>query len=58
MPAVFFLGVFSDVSFGAGVVLRGQVVIVATDNQHLTIPGGAILENCIVEGALDLITRN
>jgi UTP--glucose-1-phosphate uridylyltransferase len=47
-----------DVVFGSGVVLRGQVVVFASDGEKLTIPSGCLLENCIVQGALEIVSRS
>lgn len=52
------LTIAGDVSIGTDVVLRGQVVIVAQDNERLAIPAGSILENCTVQGALEIVGRS
>jgi len=49
------LTVSGDVTFGAGVVLRGTVIIVANHGCHINIPDGAILENKVVSGNLSIL---
>eukprot|EP00123_Amoebidium_parasiticum_P012075 comp21094_c0_seq2/m.28475 comp21094_c0_seq2/g.28475 ORF comp21094_c0_seq2/g.28475 comp21094_c0_seq2/m.28475 type:complete len:499 (-) comp21094_c0_seq2:236-1732(-) len=49
------LTVTGDVTFGAGVVLRGTVIIVANHGDRIDIPPGAILENKIVSGNLRIL---
>ncbi|CAG9856697.1 unnamed protein product [Phyllotreta striolata] len=46
--------VTGDVSFGKGVVLKGTVVIIANEGGKIFVPGGAVLENNIVEGDLKI----
>jgi len=49
------LTVSGDVTFGAGVVLRGTVIIVANHGCCINIPDGAILENKVVSGNLSIL---
>ncbi|PWN26457.1 putative UTP-glucose-1-phosphate uridylyltransferase [Jaminaea rosea] len=49
------LTVSGDVVFGRGVQLRGTVIIVANEGQHITIPEGSVLENKLISGALSVI---
>ena len=46
------LTVVGDVRFGAGVELRGNVVIVAEEGKTLFIPPGSIIDNVTVTGSL------
>lgn len=48
------LTVAGDVWFGRGVTLRGTVIIVANEGQKIQLPDGAILENKLVSGNLQL----
>ncbi|KAL8276239.1 hypothetical protein RQP46_011356 [Phenoliferia psychrophenolica] len=48
------LTVAGDVSFGRGVTLRGTVIIVANEGSKIEVPDGAILENKLVSGNLQL----
>ncbi|KIW81346.1 hypothetical protein AYO20_09303 [Fonsecaea nubica] len=49
------LTVTGDVNFGRGIVLKGTVIIVATENSTIDIPPGSILENVVVQGSLRLL---
>lgn len=49
------LTVSGDVVFGKGVVLRGTVVIVATEGNRIDVPDGAVLENKVVTGGLRVL---
>ena len=49
------LTVTGDVTFGAGVQLRGTVIIVANHGSRIDIPPGAILENKVVSGNLRIL---
>jgi UTP--glucose-1-phosphate uridylyltransferase len=49
------LTVTGDVNFGRGIVLKGTVIIVATENSTIDIPPGSILENCVVQGSLRIL---
>lgn len=49
------LTVSGDVTFGAGVVLRGTVIIVANHGSRIDIPEGSILENKVVSGNLRIL---
>eukprot|EP01102_Stenamoeba_stenopodia_P008629 TRINITY_DN2506_c0_g2_i1.p1 TRINITY_DN2506_c0_g2~~TRINITY_DN2506_c0_g2_i1.p1 ORF type:complete len:498 (+),score=130.22 TRINITY_DN2506_c0_g2_i1:156-1649(+) len=44
-----------DVVFGSDVTLKGTVIIVANDGEHLDIPDGAILENKVVSGSFYIL---
>ncbi|EPX71799.1 UTP-glucose-1-phosphate uridylyltransferase [Schizosaccharomyces octosporus yFS286] len=44
------LSISGNVYFGKNVVLKGNVVIVASPNATLHIPPNAVLENCVVSG--------
>ena len=46
------LTVTGDVCFGRGVTLKGTVIIIARDGEHIDIPPNALLENKIVTGSL------
>ena len=48
------LTVTGDVCFGRGVTLKGTVIIIARDGEHIDIPPNALLENKIVTGSLRL----
>jgi len=48
------LKVTGDVWFGAGVVLKGKVVITAKSGVKLEIPDGAVIENMEINGPEDL----
>lgn len=49
------LTVSGDVTFGAGVVLRGTIIIVANHGSRIDIPEGSILENKVVSGNLRIL---
>ncbi|PPQ65663.1 hypothetical protein CVT26_000295 [Gymnopilus dilepis] len=49
------LTIAGDVHFGRNVTLRGTVIIVANEGQHIDIPDGSVLENRLVSGNLDVI---
>jgi len=49
------LTVTGDVNFGRGIVLKGTVIIVATENSTIDIPPGSILENVVVQGSLRIL---
>jgi len=49
------LTVSGSVRFGKNVTLRGTVIIVATHGEIIHIPDGAILENNVVGGALNIV---
>ena len=49
------LTVMGDVSFGRNVVLKGTVIIVANEGNHIAIPDGSVLENKLVTGNLCII---
>ncbi|KAJ7072205.1 UTP-glucose-1-phosphate uridylyltransferase [Mycena amicta] len=51
------LTVSGDIYFGAGVTLRGTVIILANDGQCVTIPDGAVLADRLVNGNLTVIVR-
>merc|ERR1712093_959131 len=49
------LTVTGPVNLGRGIVLKGTVIIVATENSTIDIPPGSILENVVVQGSLRLL---
>jgi len=49
------LTVSGDVTFGAHVVLKGTVIIVANHGSRIDIPEGSILENKVVSGNLRIL---
>jgi UTP--glucose-1-phosphate uridylyltransferase len=49
------LTVSGDVTFGSGVELRGNVIIVANHGSRIDIPSGAILENKVISGNLRIV---
>jgi UTP--glucose-1-phosphate uridylyltransferase len=49
------LTVSGNVHFGAGVALRGTVIIVANEGAEIHIPAGSILENKVVTGNLRIL---
>lgn len=49
------LTVSGDVTFGAEVVLRGNVIVVANHGNRIDIPPGSILENKVVSGNLRIL---
>ena len=50
------LTVSGNVYFGAGVVLKGTVVIVCNEGSRIDIPDNAVLDNVVVTGSLRLIS--
>jgi UTP--glucose-1-phosphate uridylyltransferase len=48
------LTISGDVTLGRGVVLKGTVIIVATEGNRIDIPDGSILEDQVVTGSLRL----
>ncbi|CAA19137.1 putative UTP--glucose-1-phosphate uridylyltransferase [Schizosaccharomyces pombe] len=44
------LSISGNVYFGRNVILKGNIVIVASENTILCIPSNAVLENCVVTG--------
>ncbi|KAK2960505.1 putative UTP--glucose-1-phosphate uridylyltransferase [Blattamonas nauphoetae] len=51
------LTIVGDVTFQAGVELKGNIVIVPTEGKKLVIPAGSVLDNCTVTGCLSVIPR-
>lgn len=49
------LTVSGNVSFGANVVLKGTVIIIANHGERIDIPAGSLLENKIVSGNLRIL---
>jgi len=49
------LTVSGDVTFGAGVQLKGTVIIVANHGSRIDIPDGSVLENKVVSGNLRIL---
>ena len=49
------LTITGGVNLGRGVVLKGTVIIVATEGSTIDVPPGAILENVVVQGSLRLL---
>ncbi|KAF7306169.1 UTP--glucose-1-phosphate uridylyltransferase [Mycena chlorophos] len=49
------LTVVGDVYIGKRVTLRGQVIIIASEGQRITIPDGAVLSDRLVNGNLTVI---
>ncbi|KAI9680984.1 MAG: UTP-glucose-1-phosphate uridylyltransferase [Trizodia sp. TS-e1964] len=49
------LTITGAVNLGRGVVLKGTVIIVATEGSTIDIPPGSILENVVVQGSLRLL---
>ena len=49
------LTVSGSVRFGKNVTLKGTVIIVATHGGEIHIPDGAILENNVVGGELNIV---
>lgn len=49
------LTVSGDVIFGKDVTLKGTVIIIANEGQHIDIPAGSVLENKIVSGNLRIL---
>ena len=46
------LTVLGDVRFGANVVLKGTVIIIASSGNRIDIPSGAVLEDKVISGNL------
>jgi len=49
------LTVSGDVTFGADVVLKGTVIIVANHGSRIDIPSGSNLENKVITGHLRIL---
>jgi len=49
------LTVSGDVVFGKDVTLKGTVIIIANEGEHIDIPAGSVLENKIVSGNLRIL---
>ncbi|SMQ44976.1 unnamed protein product [Zymoseptoria tritici ST99CH_3D7] len=49
------LTITGGVNLGRGVVLKGTVIIVATEGSTIDIPPGSVLENVVVQGSLRLL---
>ncbi|KAI4145206.1 MAG: hypothetical protein L6R39_003903 [Caloplaca ligustica] len=49
------LTITGAVNLGRGVVLKGTVIIVATEGSTIDVPPGSILENMVVQGSLRLL---
>ena len=49
------LTVSGDVVFGKNITLKGTVLIVASEGEHIDIPEGAIIENKIISGNFRII---
>ena len=49
------LTITGAVNLGRGVVLKGTVIIVATEGSTIDVPPGSILENVVVQGSLRLL---
>lgn len=49
------LTVSGDVHFGKDVVLRGTVIIVASDGSRIDIPQGAVLDSKVITGHLRIL---
>lgn len=49
------LTVSGDVKFGRNVTLKGTVIIIANEGEHIDIPHGSVLENKIVTGNLRIL---
>eukprot|EP00761_Pharyngomonas_kirbyi_P012112 gb/GECH01012139.1/.p1 GENE.gb/GECH01012139.1/~~gb/GECH01012139.1/.p1 ORF type:complete len:497 (+),score=106.36 gb/GECH01012139.1/:1-1491(+) len=49
------LTVAGDVVFGSNVTLRGTVIIVANEGDHIDIPSNSVLENKVVTGSLRIL---
>ncbi|EME83487.1 uncharacterized protein MYCFIDRAFT_88125 [Pseudocercospora fijiensis CIRAD86] len=49
------LTITGAVNLGRGVILKGTVIIVATEGQTIDIPPGSVLENVVVQGSLRLL---
>ena len=51
------LTVSGNVYFGAGVVLKGTVVIVCNEGSRIDIPPNSVLENVVVTGSLRVVAH-
>lgn len=49
------LTITGNVNMGRGVVLKGTVIIVATEGSTIDIPPGSVLENVVVQGSLRIL---
>ena len=49
------LTITGAVNLGRGVVLKGTVIIVATEGSTIDVPPGSVLENVVVQGSLRLL---
>lgn len=49
------LTITGAVNLGRGVILKGTVIIVATEGSTIDVPPGSILENVVVQGSLRLL---
>lgn len=49
------LTITGAVNLGRGVVMKGTVIIVATEGSTIDVPPGSILENVVVQGSLRLL---
>jgi len=49
------LTVSGDVYFGRNVILRGTVIIIAEEGQHINIPDGCLIEDRVIYGNLNVI---
>ena len=55
MTGLVHLTVNGNVYFGAGVVLRGTVIIVCNEGSRIDIPSYAVLDNVVVTGSLRIV---
>ena len=51
------LTVSGNVYFGAGVVLKGTVIIVCNEGSRIDIPPNSVLENVVVTGSLRVVAH-
>lgn len=49
------LTITGAVNLGRGVILKGTVIIVATEGSTIDVPPGSVLENVVVQGSLRLL---
>eukprot|EP00040_Diaphanoeca_grandis_P009660 m.49649 g.49649 ORF g.49649 m.49649 type:complete len:530 (-) comp21080_c0_seq1:304-1893(-) len=49
------LTVAGDVNFGRNVTLKGTVIIICNEGEHIDIPDGSVLENKIITGNLRIL---
>ncbi|KAI5170967.1 UTP--glucose-1-phosphate uridylyltransferase [Nematocida sp. LUAm3] len=49
------LTIGGDVSLGCNVILKGTVIIIASEGQSISIPDGTVLDNKIVTGSLSIM---